>query len=474
MSMQFSDELVYSKTISAHGNYKYLRIVPIGQGQNPALSLSSTTQTQFELPNNVLNLSRTKLSFDLVIPMQASLTMFNNVYANALSLIDRVTLTTRSGVILADIPNTHIFGNLISTTNTTLAELMTRTTLSAGVVTTQGSAASTNASGAHASTIATNATAPINSVLCPISDLVRCNGTVNYQASALALSAAAFTPNTEPAQIFVAPTVAFGNAISYQIELSAFKDTIMELNKNIYFGDNLVLTINWNSALKMGFTNDTASGSIHTNASDFTVPPLLSNLFLYTATETDPTIISQLVSSVNSGEFSIITPFVYCQKYASSSGTSNAMQQRINASYGSTLLRTYFGVFYNTETSSYAYSHNDSYLVDYNTYMDGLRLQDFTLKVSDSTHWLYNEKNFKSSCVQSLQQFKSSFVHIDNWCGTSPCLNDDSVLNGLSLDSDRTWSMQCNNHTTAAAYKFYLFYTTQKRLVISKGVIHLA
>ena len=28
--MQFSDELVYSKSVSAHGNYKYLRITPIG------------------------------------------------------------------------------------------------------------------------------------------------------------------------------------------------------------------------------------------------------------------------------------------------------------------------------------------------------------------------------------------------------------------------------------------------------------
>ena len=55
MSMQFSDELVYSKSISAHGNYKYFRILPLGSAQNPSLSLTSTTQTQFELPNNVMN-----------------------------------------------------------------------------------------------------------------------------------------------------------------------------------------------------------------------------------------------------------------------------------------------------------------------------------------------------------------------------------------------------------------------------------
>ena len=94
MSMQFSDELVYSKSISAHGNYKYLRIVPLGSSQNPTLSVTSTTQTQFELPNNVMNLSLSKLTFDLMIPTQA-LTKFNSVYGHALALIDRITLTSR-------------------------------------------------------------------------------------------------------------------------------------------------------------------------------------------------------------------------------------------------------------------------------------------------------------------------------------------------------------------------------------------
>ncbi len=64
MSMQFAEELVYSKSISAHGNYKYFRVVPIGSTQNPILSLTSTIQTQLELPNNVMNLSLSKLSFD--------------------------------------------------------------------------------------------------------------------------------------------------------------------------------------------------------------------------------------------------------------------------------------------------------------------------------------------------------------------------------------------------------------------------
>ena len=158
------------------------------------------------------------------------------------------------------------------------------------------------------------------------------------------------------------------------------------------------------------------------------------------------------------------------------------MQQRINSSYGSTLLRTYFGIFHGTETNATVYTHNDSFITDYNTYMDGLRLQDFTLKIADGTAYLANEQSFRDSSMLTLQKFKEQFVHINNWCGASPANNNDSMLNGLSLDSDRTWSVQANlgtvpndagNPVVYYGLKCYLFFTIQKKLVISKGSINV-
>ena len=93
--------------------------------------------------------------------------------------------------------------------------------------------------------------------------------------------------------------------------------------------------------------------------------------------------------------------------------------------------------------------------------MDGLRLQDFTLIVADGTAYLCNERNLKNSAMQSLKQWKNNFVHIDNWAGNAPCENDDTLLNGLALDSDRTWSVSTT--TPNAAYNYYMFYTTQKK-----------
>ena len=472
MSMHFSEELVYSKSISAHGNYKYLRVVPLGSTQNPTLSLTSTIQTQFELPNNVINLSLSKLCFDLVIPSTAGLVTFNNMYANALSLIDRITLTSRTGVVLADIANTHIFGNLVSCVNTKLSDLLGRNAPGTGLP------AGTTTTGTPAQNGTSQAAALVASQLSPIGDIERCNNTYNYQVGAAGVAAdalvnTAYSSYNEPLSIFRGPAVAQCNALTYHINLSAFKDTLMELNKNIYFGDNLVLTINWNSFVKTGFTT---TAVVTTNALTGFAPfvnmtPSISNLFLYTACETDPTIISQLVASVSNGEFSLIVPFVLCQKYNASASTSSAMQQRLNSSYGSTLLRTYFGIFSNNESDLTTYTHNDGLITSYNTYMDGLRLQDYTVSIADSTHWLTNERNFRDSCIMNIGQFKTNFVHIDNWCGASPCQNDDSSLNGLSLDTDRTWSIQ--TVTPSAAYRYYAFFTTQKKLVISKGSLTL-
>ena len=184
----FSEELVYSKGVSSHGNYKYLRIVPIGSGgQNPTLSLTSTVQTQFEFPNNVINLSKSKLCFDLNFGTALAAGVCHNVHGNALSLIDRITLTSRSGSVFADIPNCHIFGNMVSAINTKYSDIVSRTPINTQTMT----------MGGHV----TLATAVALARLTPVSDIVRCNGTANYQISG-AGGLLAFTPVTEPVVLY--------------------------------------------------------------------------------------------------------------------------------------------------------------------------------------------------------------------------------------------------------------------------------
>ena len=133
-----------------------------------------------------MNLSLSKLCFDLVIPSTAGLLTFNNIYANALSLIDRITLTSRAGVILADIPNTHIFGNLVSCVNTKLSDLLVRnapgTALPNGITTDGTNVGAASISLSQAAAIAA-------AELSPVGDILRCNNTYNYQVGASGVTA---------------------------------------------------------------------------------------------------------------------------------------------------------------------------------------------------------------------------------------------------------------------------------------------
>ena len=132
-----------------------------------------------------------------------------NIYGNALALIDRITLTSRSGVILADIPNTHIFGSLISSVNTKLQDLLHRNTT--GYVLPAGATTDNVTGGQDAASQLGALTAAQAS---PYSDIVRCNDLINYQVSGKAttalnvLTATAYTPYLEPLNIFTAPALA--------------------------------------------------------------------------------------------------------------------------------------------------------------------------------------------------------------------------------------------------------------------------
>jgi len=487
--IKFSGEVDYSKRSAAYGSYKYLRVVPIGQGQAPSIQTGSTVMTQFELPNNVMNLSKSKLVFDLTLPpipilLSAGTTPFYSAQyqwlnANALSLIDRITLTSRAGTILADIPNCGIFGNLVSTICTKSSDLATKTS--------------------YGSNNILNST-QVNALLKPVGDLVKCNSTTNYQANANVYGSSSYVPYIEPLEYFVnGGSVAAANGvatsslqgnIAYQINLDAFKHTLLELNKDIYFGDNLILTITWQQSTKyiiqsVSETNPntlqaavplvgggvTAAIAATTRVSQ--VAPVMNNLSLFVACETNADIVAGLIQKVNTEGFTLNVPFTYCQKLITPSSTSTAIQQRINRTYGSHLLRCYTAVYDQLEADITMFNHPDRNIIDYNSFMDGLRLQEYTIKVADSTHWLTNERNFQGSCIQALQQFKDHCVHIDNWTGDPSCMRDDTVAAGLELGSDRTYSIQYNNAAAAAVYRIYLYFITQKQLVISKGILNV-
>ena len=314
-NINYNSEITYAHKMAAHASYKFLKIVPTGSiGQSPVLSLTSTAQTQFELPNNVLNLARSQLSFDIKYNAPAGAGYIASwASGNALSLIDRITLTSRSGTILADIPNCGVFGSIVSQIKTPMVELDHKTNFP-GYLPPVGAPGTPQA-------IAVNNIMPITQAgaqLFPIGDLVQCMSnqnvwldgtpaqtyvpyaepqtafrTFNVDAVAAVVGVAA-TPDVPaiaqsapatnsqlalantannataivypqphipalpgiPAVAQVAASVSDGY-IAYHLNSDAFKETLMSIDKNLYFGDNLILTIVWASANKFSWLSRT-------------------------------------------------------------------------------------------------------------------------------------------------------------------------------------------------------------------------
>ena len=189
-NINYNSEITYAHKMAAHASYKFLKIVPTGSvGQSPVLSLTSTAQTQFELPNNVLNLARSQLSFDIKYTAPGGGYIASWASANALSLIERITLTSRSGTILADIPNCGVFGSIVSQIKTSMTELDHKTNFPGY----------TPVAGA----IAVNNIMPITQAgaqMCPIGDMVQCMSDQNVWLDGT--PAKASVPYSEPQTAF--------------------------------------------------------------------------------------------------------------------------------------------------------------------------------------------------------------------------------------------------------------------------------
>lgn len=582
----FSETIDYSKKTSLHSAYRWIKLTPVGgTGQTVTLSTSSPTIVNFEIPNNVCNLSQSKLVWDILFGT-------NGVHcmdALGLAQFDRITLSTRSGVILANADNMGQFCHLVSKIKTKISSLVDNPAASGGLqynlpYAVNPAPTSLVAGAAPSATTSYPLISPLNTVVKltnkrPFTDICKSNAIpIQFVTRGLSTSVVGVagppnvpvniavasnnnsnsyrmdgslisTPLLEPLHVInTSSTLSTNLAASFQLPLSSVKDTLLEVNRSLYFGDNLILSLSFNPATKFSWKStagaDVVGGNLGTtpvitagtgpaqftpcgaytaaglvgSASTQDVTPVISNLALYIAVETDPVITSQLISQVNGEGFSMTMPFVYNTKtpisISASGGTvitsSFALQQRITRGYGQRLLRCYSAIFgaegvaiqnnltvavplpetyadgtlilpavdttgaVRTITSWTTNQHNDIPLDSYNTTLDGVRLQDFTLSAKDSTHWLVNEPYLRGSCILNVEQYKNQCLHIDSWTGRSVCEEDDTIDNGLSLDVDRTYGITyttLNNITNSSQLNHYLFFVVQRTLSIRSNQI---
>jgi hypothetical protein len=118
-----SESINYQKRVFNHPTYRSSRQLPTNGSMAPILLANSQTSVSFDLPSQCLNLSRSKLNFNLLCTPTTCGVIIN---ACPTGLWDRVVLSTRGGLTLLDIPSAQLFGKMVSPSTTTLEEYFGR------------------------------------------------------------------------------------------------------------------------------------------------------------------------------------------------------------------------------------------------------------------------------------------------------------------------------------------------------------
>ena len=454
----------YSKKIYSGPSYRVSKIVPISSGQTAQLPQSSTANVQFEIPTAVVNLAKSKLFFDITIPALG--VTYPWIYADPLALIDRIQLSTRSGVSLVDIQGVNNFSTMVTPLMTSNTELYQR---SVGGLTHAGLTPVTN--------YGTGSTAT-DSQQCPVQGIQMYNGlaTQNYRFDDVAATASsAEVSYSEQRYLFGNVTAGGACCLSYQLNLEVLEHSILGLNKDLYFNENIVLSITFAPSSKFAWTTLVAVPA--------TLPLAIANalqvtnLSLYLMIETNTNIINGLRDKVLSPEgFNILCPFVYSQKINSgASPSSSSIFQRFNRGHGRSILRTYWSLFNGLESANTTLDRSNvnlSKVLTYRSTINNMNVQEFPIDCGRSEDWLINSDILDGSSILSIDQYKYQFTHVDDFTSMRPmCFADDTMECGKSLDQEVTYGVYVNHPTNTTSYNHYLFTVVQRELRIAGGQI---
>ena len=454
-----SESINYQKRVFNHPSYRSSRQLPNNGSMAPILLANSQTSVSFDLPAQCFNLSRSKLVFSLVCtPTTRGVT----INACPTSLWDRVVLSTRGGLTLLDLPSAQFYGKMVSPASTSMEEYSGRS-----------SGCSMNANAATVTAYTTAASSQMDPIsgLAPSRTLTNGNFKVNSGASQFALTEQRYA-------IRGVDVVAQGNVLtpvstSYAIPLSTLaKHTLLDIDKDLYFGEILTLTLvfapysSWVFEQDANFANVAALG----------VAPVVSNFQFLLSLESNPVIVNALREKVASSDgFTMMTGYPLLQKtQTGAAGMINSVM-RVNRGQGSNILRTYTSFFTGNNALTAGLDNSNvagAVLSSYYTTTDGYRDSDFDYRYADSTDWLANRDLLVGSVVQARRMWDSSYVHITDWSGQSPCRADDTIITGLSMDH-QTERQLAFTATVGAAGTLYVFTIMQKTLVLSGGQIML-
>ncbi len=436
-------QLDYSERKYIAPKYKLSKLVPKAGGGAATITAAGGNDFEFEIPIKAFNSAQSFLEFSCNIPLGASC---NYVYADTMPFFQRIVLSTQSGVELLNIPDASNYFGIVWNPETDLQKFLTFPI--------------------HESKADTVANSPPNLVGAG-SLFMRSNvAAANRQPPVGVLSTLAYT---DPRYVIIGGNAA-ETSFNVRLPLDLIYNTVLELDKTMYYGQILNLRFVFQPKTRIAF-NATDANPIAAIVASADIA--VSNINLQLAIEQDQAIVSQLISNYQKG-FSMTVPYVHVIRNSSVAATSSNITLKISRLHGRRLKRLYHSLFNTAMTLSTSFDNSNfagatNKVTSYWTLMDQVREQETDVNCLNLDDYRLVKPYIHKSVIQDFKMYQYKWFHMSDYHGIVEVdkENKENLVGGLSLDTEKTWQILLT--TANAAYNHFTILVVEKLLTVGPG-----
>lgn len=468
--LEIADQVDLSVKSKLAPVYQYAQIYQLNNGASVNLAAAATSQSQFNISGDIVqNFARSYLTFDLVT------TASTNVTAVQLDIspIDSIELRTQSGTVLTSLNNVQMFSKVMArlspyeeylshgpvwagATRAASLNSVNRLCQPAGVA--AGNVASVVPNQRYWFGTAANPPVPTLSALAPDVDSGADQPFLARQLNSYSGA--------------VGAGVAVN--ISFRLPLSLFVGTILAMDRDLYFGQNLTLVINWSATSR--FIYDESAILLTGNAAAFAGTASLQSLYLWIAKEMNAEIVNQMRNQVQQQGLELLIPYTTCGKGGAAAGAVQqySFNRVLTAGDGLSLKRIITVPATINETlrlNNCNDNVNAHIYTAVQSYLDASPLQQTALvcgTVPEDYNYMY--QILRRASIYSARDFQqASFfcdVFGDSACEAVDWREDDTNDSGLKIGNiPKNYSIRVTS--TVAGMGLYQYVTFVRKLIIN-------
>lgn len=458
MTEKIAYELNYSPVIYNHSTPVFRTVQP----QNSATVVLSNAATsgpvEFVIPPSVFSFAKSRLNFDLNIPLTAA--RANYINANLLTTISRVVVYCQNtNAQLLDISSFEKYASMISSAGTSLTEFLTKS-----FDTSNPSAGGTNPSPQAVEDIGKLVTTAANFVL---------DG--NVVAGTTSTNIIAQGGETQRRQFYIGGTAAGAGAatnLRVSLPLSAFKFTVLASEKLLYSPAGIILQIYFNSTNNFGFVGSAIDNVLTDEGTLPAATCTITNQSLTLCNEGNLQIVSSVIDRVMKEGLSMPIAYPSITRVTNVAATSVSTYIPLTKAYGNRILGMVSSIFFNGNFSkSNARGRWD--LTQYNSFLNNVAILSqagFTTNNGRSEDYILANKDFfKGSVLQTQGEYRTAeWVHIDSFKGRLPLHEwDQHEVDGLDVGMATATYSQTFNFTAGVNAVFITAILGQKQMTLS-------